>query len=116
MKHEVKKISRIVDELITFFLSKDTNHVDFSIKKDDQKTIIEIVDYGTHFTEEFIGQLRNTLNIQRQKEVEEYYWRLAGQSDCDQEMTLVGTMVDEAKIELIDGNLCLKIIRYNEKS
>lgn len=116
MKHEVKKISRIVDELTTFLLSKDTNHVDFSIKKDDQKTIIEIVDYDTHFTEEFIEQLRNTLNIQRQKEVEEYYWRLAGQTDCDDEMTLVGTMVDEAKIDIVDGNLCMRIIRYNEKS
>jgi len=44
--------------------------------------------------------------------MEEYYWQLAGESDCDDELTLVGAMIDEAKIEMKDGNLTMKLIRY----
>ncbi len=114
MRHEVKKISRIVDELVTFFLRKDTDEVDVSIKRSTECTVIRMIVHGTHFDSEFVSHLEDSLNIQRQQEVEEYYWQLAGETDCDTEMTLVGAMVDTAKIGEIDGNLCIEIIRKNE--
>jgi hypothetical protein len=55
--------------------------------------------------------MRESLSIQRQHELEEYYWQLAGESDCDDELTLIGAMIDEATLELVDGNLHITLIR-----
>lgn len=112
MHHEVKKISKIVDELMTFFLKEDTNEVDFNIKREADKSIISITDYNTRFDDESIQQISETLNVQRQLEIEAYYWQLCGETDSDDELLLVGAMVDEAKVEKTNGNLVIKLIRH----
>lgn len=114
MRHEIKKISRIVDELTTLFLKEDTNEVDFSIKRLKDHTVIRIVDHGTHFDDAYIEQLGEIFNSQRQCEVEEYYWQLCGEVDCDEELTLIGNMIDKATVEKIDGDLHLELIRYHD--
>lgn len=114
MRHEIKKISRIVDELTTLFLKDDTNEVDFSIKRFDDHTLIKIVDYGTHFSDEYIDQLRDIFNAQRQCEVEEYYWQLCGEVDDDEELTLIGCMVDEAIVEKRGDDLYVELKRYQK--
>lgn len=114
MRHENKKIARIVDELMTFFLCKDTNEVDFKIKKEIDRTIIKVVDYNTHFGDEFVDRFEEVLSVQRQCEVEEYYWQLAGENDCDEEFLLVGAMVDEAIVRKQDGNLYIELVRYHK--
>ncbi|MBN2897846.1 MAG: hypothetical protein JXO44_03630 [Clostridia bacterium] len=114
MRHEIKKISRIVDELTTLFLKEDTNEVDFSIKRQPDRTVIKIVDYRTHFEDDFIEQLRELFNTQRQCEVEEYYWQLCGEVDEDEELTLIGCMIDEATVEKREGNLYLELVRYHQ--
>jgi hypothetical protein len=111
VRHEIKKVCKIVDELTTLFLSKDTNEVDFKVISNPDHTIIRIVDYHTHFTDDYIEQLLMTLNSQRQNEIEEYYWTLAGNNDEEDELTLVGAMIDSATIEKRDGNLYIELIR-----
>lgn len=111
MRHEIKKVCKIVDELTTFFLCEDTNEVDFKVISNPDHTIIRIVDYNTHFPDSYIDYLRVTFNSQRQTEIEEYYWTLAGNNDEENEMTLVGAMIDSATIEKRDGNLYLELIR-----
>ncbi len=111
MRHEIKKVCRIVDELTTLLLSKDTNEVDFKIVTQPDRSIINIVDYNTRFEDAYIDHLRLTLNRQRQTEIEEYYWQLTGETDSDDEITLVGAMIDTATIEKRDGNLYIQLIR-----
>lgn len=111
MRHEVKKICRIVDELTTLFLRDDTNEVDFNIKREGSTSIITIVDYNTHFTDAYVTQLQETLSGQRQAEIEEYYWQLAGETDEGDELTLVSAMIDTAKVEKKDGNLYVTLTR-----
>lgn len=113
MRHEIKKISRIVDELTTLFLKEDTNEVDFSIKRLEDYTVIKIRDHGTHFEDDYIDQLREVFNTQRQCEVEEYYWQLCGEVESDDELTLIGCMIDKAIVEKRDGDLYLELIRYH---
>lgn len=112
MRHEIKKICRIVDELTTVLLKEDTDEVDFKIKKENDRTIISIVDYQTRYTQENVNELMACLNVQRQHEVEEYYWQLVGETDDDSEMMIIGTMIDEAKVSLKDGNLYMELIRF----
>jgi len=111
MRHEVKKISRIVDELTTLFLKEDTNELDFKIAITKEKCTIKIIDYHTNFDDAYLEHLSKRLNSQRQREIEEYYWQLAGETDEDDEITLVSAMVDSAIVEKKDGNLILELTR-----
>lgn len=111
MRHEIKKICKIVDELTTLLLREDTNEVDFKIKKTPDQTTITITDYNTKYTENEIKEFEECFNLQRQHEFEEYYWQLVGESDQDSELTIIGAMIDEAIVELRDGNLYMELIR-----
>ncbi len=111
MKHEIKKICKIVDEIVTFLLTDDTDMVDFKINRLADKTIINITDYNTRYTEKEVDELIECLNVQRQMEVEEYYWQLVGECDNDSELAIIGAMVDSAIIELRDNNLYMELIR-----
>jgi len=102
-----------VDELTTLFLKEDTNEVDFKIITNPDKTIVKITDYNTKYTDEQIEHLRRTLNKQRQSEIEEYYWQLAGENDDEDELTLISAMIDTATVEKREGHLYLEIIREN---
>ncbi len=114
MQHEIKKITRIVDEMLTMFMLNATDEMEVKIKKDLQKTSIYFTQHQCTFDEAYIEQLRKNLNIQRQCEVEGYYWQLTGENDIDEELFLVGAMIDKANIEKKDGNLNIELVRYNK--
>jgi len=111
MRHEIKKICKIVDELTTLLLRDDTDEVDFKIKKTDSETKIYITDYNTKYKSEDVEDLKSCLNVQRQHEVEEYYWQLVGECDNDSELTVIGAMIDDAVIEIRGENLYLELTR-----
>lgn len=111
MRHEIKKICKIVDELTTLLLREDTNEVDFKIKKTPDQTTIIITDYNTKYTETEIKEFEECFNVQRQHEFEEYYWQLVGESDQGTELTVIGAMIDEAIVELRNDNLYMELIR-----
>ncbi len=111
MRHEIKKICKIVDELTTLLLREDTNEVDFKIKKTPQQTTIIITDYNTKYTELEIKEFDECFNVQRQHEYEEYFWQLVGESDNDSELTIIGAMIDEAIVEIRGNNLHMELIR-----
>ena len=111
MRHEIKKICKIVDELTTLLLKEDTDEVDFKIKRTSKETKIYITDYNTKYTAEDIEELSMCLNVQRQHEVEEYYWQLVGECDNDSELTVIGAMIDDAIVEIKDGNMYMILRR-----
>ncbi len=113
MKHEIKKICKIIDEMTTLLLRDDTNTVDFKIKKMDDRTVISIVDYDTNYSEKEVNDLIECFNVQRQREVEEYYWQLVGECDNDSELTIIGVMIDSASIEVRDNNMYIELVRMN---
>lgn len=111
MRHEIKKICKIVDELTTLLLREDTNEVDFKIKRASNQTTIIITDYNTKYTESEVKELEECFNVQRQHEYEEYFWQLVGECDNDAELTIIGAMVDEAIVELRGDNLYMELVR-----
>lgn len=111
-QHEVKKISKIIDELITFFFLKKTNKMNIEIEDLKDHYEITIVNDCCDFTPEKIEIMKSLFNVQRQREVEEYYWRLAGETDYESELSLVGIMIDDAKIEFNGDKMIVKLIRY----
>lgn len=112
MRHESKKIAKLIDELTTMFLNSDTNMVEFSVEILEEKSIIKLVDYNTNITEERADYLNTAFNKPRQPAIEEYYWQIMGSHDTEDEVTLLSMMTDAASVERRDGNLYIELIRY----
>lgn len=112
MKYEVHKISKIVEEIIDFYYSHSSKNVDISIKDTSDSFIIEFQSDKIVSTSDKIDKFRELLNVQRQREMEEYYWQLAGNDLEGEEYNLVGMMVDKAEVEFKDPSLKVKLVRY----
>lgn len=114
MHNEIQKTTKIMDELSSLLMNSGSKEIDIKLKFNDECTTIHMTDYDTQLSNEIIDNLSQFLNIPRQTEVEEYYWGLMGETSDDDEMFLVGSMIDTAKFELIDGNLHIEIIRTHK--
>lgn len=112
MKHETQKISRIANVLVDFFLSLSAKKIDLSI--DEQENFFEIIISSESVNDNHskIEDLKDFLKVQRQEEIEEYYWQLVGNDNEIEEINLIGMMVDEAVVEHQHPILKVKLIRY----
>lgn len=111
MQHEVKKITLIVNELLTILLLNGAKDVDVKVNRLEDCTEITFLHHQSTSDDEFIQRLKHNLNTQRQYEVEGYYWQLVGEADSSDELHLVGAMVDEAIVEDRNGDLYIHIVR-----
>ena len=103
MQNEVKKITRLVDEVTSLLMRSGSNDINVRIKRDSELSTITIIDE--------ISSLNDVLNIQRQCEVEEFYWELMGDDSHEDELFLVGSMVDKATVNKIDKDLHIVMYR-----
>lgn len=112
MQHEVKKVTLIINELITMMLLNGAEEIDVNIKRKDDNSDITLIHRGCHYSEKFIEGMRYNLNTQRQAEVEGYYWQLVGDDETSEELHLVGAMIDSAEVELHQNDLFIHILRH----
>jgi len=112
MDHEIKKISKIIDELITFFLLHGTDKMNVSIESTEECYKIHIDCNNINCSDKKVQLLNNYLNSPRQPEVEEYYWELTGESDIAPELSLVGAMIDKAEIDFKGTSISITLYRY----
>lgn len=113
MDCEVKKLTGLIDEISTFFLKNDSNEMDIKIKKESNLSKVFLTIYNTKFSDEYIDDLRDILNIPRQCEVEGFYWELMGDDASGDELFLIGSMIDSAIVEKRENNLYIEIERKN---
>lgn len=111
MHCEIQKTTKIIDEFTSLLIKNGSHEIDIKLKKEDHCTTIYITDYNTSMTEEERERLSEFLNIQRQSEIEEYYWGLMGETSDEDELFLVGSMIDKAELDIKDNNLYIKLIR-----
>lgn len=112
MKYDIQKISKITEEIMDFFFTNSAQKINISVENTDHAYIIEVWSCNVKCTEEKIMIFNELLNVQRQREMEEYYWQLAG-SDLDgEEYNLVGMMIDEAEVDFKNPELRVKLTRY----
>ncbi|WIV13302.1 hypothetical protein [Proteiniborus sp. MB09-C3] len=112
MNVEVKKITKIVSEMVTFAMLGDAEKVDVSIENNNDMFKLLINARNVNRTNESVNNLRELLNAPRQRAAEEYYWELAGDNDMTTEIALVGMMTDHAKVIYEDNNLLIELHRY----
>lgn len=113
MKHDIKKVSKIIDELSTFCLMHGTSTMNIKVENNDDHFKISFDLNCIDYEDKKVARLEKLLNIPRQTEMEEFYWELTGESDHDSELSIVGMMID--KVEFIKKDKSLKIILYRNK-
>lgn len=112
MQHNKKRISKIVDELVAYFFTMGAT--DININLQEKKDYYKIVLSSNYIVkdQEKIEKMIRCLKCDKQEEMEEYFWELAGDCDIDTELTLVGMMTDEAKIDISEDTIKLVLYRY----
>ncbi len=111
MKHEIKKISKILDELVTYCFLKHSSKLDIQVERGEDFFSITLRTDDFECTKDQLQKLQEYMQVQRQREIESYYWQLAGESENACELSLVGMMVDEAKVEFEEGRLTIYLKR-----
>jgi len=112
MNFEIKKVTKILSEMIAFALLGDAENINVSVENNEKMFRLVIKASNVNRTNENINNLRELLNAPRQKAAEEYYWELAGDSDTGSELALVGMMTDKAIVKYEDNNLFIELHRY----
>ena len=114
MKHIKKRVCKIIDELITYFFVIGATNIDINLQeKEDHYKILLRGNYTTKDKSK-IEKLVKYLKCDKQEEMEEYYWELAGESDVDTELTLVGMMTDNAEINISEDMIEVVLYRYKQ--
>ena len=115
MKFKIEKNINIINELIAYFYKLGTVDVHIDLSSDNENSYFNIYGQVDSISKDELESLANILNTPRQYEVENYYWNLGGECEFDSELTLVGMMINSAKISYKDGNLKISIIREESK-
>lgn len=114
MQHEVKKITQIINEITSLLMLDGANDIQVSIKRSEEAVVIDVIQEDCHYEPSFIEEMSHELNVQRQHEVEGYYWQLVGENECDEELCLVGAMIDEAQVSMEGSKLHIHLLRKYE--
>lgn len=111
MKLKLEKNLKIISEMILYFKNLGNKNVHLDFAYDETKSSFSISGDVSNISTEKLNELNNILNSPRQKEVEECYWQLGGESELNCELSLIGAMIDSAQIEYKDGILKVKMLR-----
>jgi hypothetical protein len=112
MKHEIKKISKIIDEITTCFMHHfRATRFELVMNRSDSAFELTFVFKGIEITPDALKKLRAQLIANRNPELENYYWQLTGELEDSNELALVCMMTDHIEIDYKDGNLFLKLRR-----
>ena len=80
---------------------------------EENSTIFLLWGETPNLTEENFQILVNALNIQRQHEIEEYYWNLLGEYETDNQLSIIGMMIDKAEVTFNNNILNIKLVRVD---
>ena len=112
MKHEVKKITKIIDEILTFCVyNMDPRRSEMVLEKTDNAFTVVHTFYDVSISAEELAEIRRQLGTKRNHELEDYYWQLTGEIENSSELDLVGMMSDEAVVEYENEKLIISLIR-----
>jgi hypothetical protein len=113
MKIEFEKKMRIAGDLLSYchFHGAVEYHLDMT-KKDGVAMFI-INASPVELSEEEMARLQKELSAERQREMEQDFWALMGESEDFSELNLVGMMCDEVEIKYADKVLTIILKRFD---
>ena len=116
MRHEEKKVAKIVEELTMYFFACGADKISSSIEKSDAGEKITFRSNYNMEYEENIQYLEQCLNTEERNEgMEDIYWELAGSGDPGEssQLILIGMMVNSHEIKRYGNEV--EVILYKNK-
>ncbi len=109
MKHNDKKIGKIIDELTMFLLIHKCNDININVHtgSDYDKLTFKFIKP----TDELVDLLVETLSQEREETIEEYGWELLGENDCSCSLNLIGMCLDSCEFKTEDDLTVIEMIR-----
>lgn len=111
MKFKIEKNLKIINEIINYFYTLGNSDVHIDLSSDDNTSYFNIYGYVESISNDEIDSLIKILNTPRQREIEQYYWNLNGECEFDSELSLVGMMINSAKVSYTDKILRIALVR-----
>ncbi|TVR00200.1 MAG: hypothetical protein EA403_11995 [Spirochaetaceae bacterium] len=111
MKHETKKISKIVDEILTYFLFHFNARAEITITPEPERYRMQFRFSDVPITDEAYAALDQRLVVKRQPELEDYYWQLTGEIEDSNELMLVAMMCDSIEMRRDGNDITLNLVR-----
>ncbi len=116
MRHEDKKIGKIIEELTMYFFGIGGDHIASSIDKEENSVVITMESNYLPEYQEDLQRLTEYLNEPRNDSIEDIYWELAGAGDPGEggQLLLLGAMLDKAEVVITEKKVHLKLYREAE--
>lgn len=113
MKYKFEKNLKIINELMICFHKFGANDIHVSMFTEEDSNNFILWGETPKLNEEKLETLVNALNIQRQHEIEEYYWNLLGEYETDNQLSIIGMMIDKAEVTFNNNILTIKLYRID---
>lgn len=107
-KLEYRVDAKIIKQISLYLMLHGINNYDLSVQSNtkDVSFILNI----KNMKDEILTDMEDKLSRQRELEVEIYGWELLGDTDTQNQLDVLGSLIDEVKIE-IDGDYTKIIMR-----
>lgn len=111
MIHERRKVTKIVEELTIFFFSMGATKMNSGIEYDGNAANITFTSNFLPENKEKVADLEKYFNEPKNAGMEDIYWELAGSGDPGEpgQLLLLGMMIDQAEIDLLEDFVRLKL-------
>lgn len=116
MRHNGKKVVKIVEELTMYFISVEADNIESSLKREENQYVIR---FHSTYNPEFrnnLDSLEKYLNQPRNEAMEDIYWELAGSGDPGEasQLLLVGMMIDRADVIIHEEENRIEVTLYRQ--
>jgi len=111
MKPEFEKNMLIAGELLSYCHIRGASEYSLDIKAEGGGVTFTMKASPVAVTPEQLERLRRRLNAPRQREIEQGFWALSGESENTSELMLVGMMCDGAKVEYDGSAIVITLVR-----
>ncbi|MDR2533045.1 MAG: hypothetical protein LBC82_09425 [Oscillospiraceae bacterium] len=113
MKLEFEKNMKMASDLLSYCHLQGAAEYHLDIKSTGDSTVFTVKSSPVNISEEGMEKLQKYLSAPRQREMEQDFWELMGNSEEYCEMTLIGMMSDEAEAVLSGDVLTIMVERYD---
>ena len=113
MKTRFEKVTGIASELLSYCHQHGANEFHIDIKEENGFVSLIISASPENISGNELESLRQCLSAPRQREVEQDFWELIGESEFSPELTLIGMLCDEATVNY-DGRLLTISLTRND--
>ena len=103
---------KISGELLSYCHHHGAEEFHLDIKLGIESATYVLKASPTDLSEEDLSRLVKLLNAPRQREVEQDYWELMGESEDCCELTLIGMLSDDALVKYEDGVIEITLYRH----